>query len=203
MESKPIGHRGIKYSDEIREKLFEQAFEDVLVNTGTPYPCTQTDIENLIGNSPPSRLDVIRMPTMSIEEATKKLEKHLENTTPKTEAFYESLNRLRGLLALKEGDCGPDLVVKSFHDWDQVIFRGKLKGRVIIRWAECEEDCDYVGCHYPRGEPFFYRWSEIEFNANAIFEEEYKYSFDPEKDAIYGPFGAMTSTLLHEMVVSD
>lgn len=79
---------------------------------------------------------------MSMEKATVELEDALRSARQVSQASHSALKRLRTMI--KAGDqeeWGPELVAKSFHDWDRVFFNGRLKGHCTFEW-ESEDDYD-------------------------------------------------------------
>ena len=194
MDRKPLGYRGIKYDLKSRQRLYDQAFKEVRADHGTSYPCTQADIDIITATYPTGKM-FSWQDLFSIDEATKSLEDYLQDGKYHTGAFSRALDRLRNLLALKEEDCGPDLVVKSLNDWDEVFFHGRLRDKIIIKWKGYKSTTEPMGRCYTHGSVRSGRWCMISLNAHEIFKKEY------DKEFIKGPFSLMISVLLHEMVV--
>lgn len=69
-----------------------------------------------------------------MEKATTELERSLLPTAKLSTSTEAALKRLRDMLLLEHKDWGPDLVVKSFNDWDKVFFNRRLKRHVEFCW---------------------------------------------------------------------
>ena len=73
-----------------------------------------------------------------MEAATAELERSLLPTAKLSASTEAALKRLRNMLLLEHKDWGPDLVVKSFNDWDKVFFNRRLKRHVELCWRTQE-----------------------------------------------------------------
>jgi len=79
---------------------------------------------------------------MSVEKATLELEQALRSARQVSQASHSGLKRLRGMIKAGDQDeWGPELVAKSFHDWDRVFFNGRLKDHCTFEWKS-EDDYD-------------------------------------------------------------
>ena len=79
---------------------------------------------------------------LSMEAATTELECSLLPTAKLSTSTEAALKRLRKMLLLEHKDWGPDLVVKSFNDWDKVFFNRRLKRHVELCWRT-EDSVEY------------------------------------------------------------
>ncbi len=83
---------------------------------------------------------------MSVEKATVELEQALRSAREVSRSSHGALKRLRGMIkAGDEDEWGPELVAKSFHDWDRVFFNGRLKGHCTFE-RKSEDDYDMGDC---------------------------------------------------------
>ncbi len=79
---------------------------------------------------------------MSVEKATVELEQALRSAREVSRSSHGTLKRLRSMIKAGDQDeWGPELVAKSFHDWDRVFFNGRLKGHCTFEWKS-EHDYD-------------------------------------------------------------
>jgi hypothetical protein len=79
---------------------------------------------------------------MSVEKATVELEQALRSARQISRSSHSALRRLKGMIKAGDQDeWGPELVAKSFHDWDRVFFNGRLKGHCTFEWKS-EDDYD-------------------------------------------------------------
>lgn len=79
---------------------------------------------------------------MSVEKATVELEKALGSASLVSQASHSALKRLSGMIEAGDQDeWSPELVAKSFHDWDRVFFNGRLQGHCTFEWKS-EDDYD-------------------------------------------------------------
>lgn len=105
------------------EEAYQQAFLPVHTDTGTPYPCNQSDLE--VHNAGIFRRPNNR-PFVSAMEATAEimLHNHVTRRVPPTELI--AIDNLKKTIEAveKRMDFGPDLVVKAFGDLDLLFFAG-------------------------------------------------------------------------------
>jgi len=79
---------------------------------------------------------------MSVDKATVELEQALRPAREVSRSSHGALKRLRSMIKAGDQDeWGPELVAKSFHDWDRVFFNGRLKGHCTFEWKS-EDDYD-------------------------------------------------------------
>ena len=165
-------------------KLWDKALLRPRYNEGTAYSVTQ-DI-----------IDLTRRPPMapnknhltSKETATEEIVRHNdERRKVASRLEQDAIERLSELFTRPSRAClGPDLIYKTFRDFDAVFFKAQLLGNVKVKWV-----------------PAVIKWwvygyteltcagkARIIMDANTIFSEE-----------ITDVYLQMFRTLLHEMVV--
>lgn len=164
-----------------RYLLFMKALDGVREDKGTPYPCTQKDLDGYVKhyrhNSDARYL--------TAAEATNELCNWLNHFNEPDASSMAALERLRKGIQLKP--WGPDLVIKAFKDLDIAFFKGTLLGNVRVGW----EDMGY----YLLGltSPVRHAQCRIILNPRSIL-------LSPLNGQI--PFREMWRTMLHEMCVS-
>lgn len=163
--------------------------EPASVFQGTPYPCTQSDLDDLaiLPNNAPHRF-------RWSERATLELERILAPNASISIEVQDAVARLRE--ALNIDDWTPDIVIKAFHDLDLVFFDGKLRGVTTIDWQSArwwnEEIKSIYGYRFCFGQAVYLgnRKTAIHLNAWGILLDT--------TDAKV----AMWAVVLHEMTVS-
>lgn len=156
----------------------------VIAERGTPYPCSQEQIDTYVMEPYCSRGND---QMMSEHDAIRMLENFLDPSRPPTNRVRAALHRIYD--AMKNTDCWhPDVVIKAAHDIDTAFFMGRLKGNLSIQWLrQIPEGSGYVrGITHPRP----YACSTICLSLYAIF-------FGSEF-----PRMRMWQVLFHEMIVS-
>ena len=118
---------------------------------------------------------------ISIEKATVQLEQALISTERIPRVSRDAVKRLQEMI--RKGDLsryswGPELVAKSFHDWDRVFFNGRLRGHCQFEW---KSEADYGMDHdlgVQRNMDMGFRWArvKIELNADRILLDPTPYS---------------------------
>lgn len=193
LHSKPH-HKPTSGKKALGELLFKQALQPFNKDTGTPYPCSQTDIDFHRKNVFPKPN---KGPFVKVREATKELMWHNdpERKTPASEkAAIQNLlsfdpNTQEGLT------LGPDLAIKAFKDLDLVFFGGALQNHVTVNWCS-DVECMIKGSLeevWGVCKSSSQGWQcRIELNARMIFREGWTRR-TPH------PFESMIGTLLHEM----
>ena len=191
-------HARTKSRKELREQLFHQALQPFSTKTGTPYPCTQTDIDfhrqNIFLSTNPG-------PFIPVREATKEImwQNDPQRTLPPDEkAAIKRL--LHAATAAQDGlILGPDLAIKAFRDLDTVFFGGRLHHHATVTWtpdlgsSSTGDSSSHtrqiwgICLHHQRR-----AHSRIQLNARMIFKEAWT-KRTPK------PFESMIGTLLHEM----
>lgn len=176
-----------------REELYQEASHDVHAHRGTPYPCSQSDID---ATSEFSRHN--ECPYVSASQANREIVQHNDQRKALSSHERDAIERLvSSLNDARRCRWGPDLIIKSFPDLDIVFFGGVLRGNVRALWKTSEdwamlergtEEDDGGATNSIR----YSGRASIWLNAKAIF-------LNPVATT---PFGAMFATMLHEMCVS-
>ena len=114
-------------SQQERWHLMELAKRPVRADTGTPYPCTQQDLDYCL------RFPRIK-PSGKLHrmEATYQLTRFNRLTKELSPNERNACKNLKAALKLR--DWGPDLIIKAFKDLDQLFFRGQLHGQCLVGW---------------------------------------------------------------------
>lgn len=190
-------------------ELYEEASREVSPDTGTEYPCTQSDLDACGGRSRGSyirdaygRPDHARMRVMffavpnrgakvSIRQAALDIFQHNALTRTPSAEEVEAIDRLCIMIDNAcHGFWSPDVVIKCFCDLDTVFFRGKLKGHVCITWAGAKE----FGLHvWGQTETLGHGHGKalIQLNADEVFLTP-----GPQHEE---PLNQSLATALHEM----
>ena len=173
--------------------LYQSSSETFFVDYGSVYPCSQSDLDFHRRGQFPSKN---KGPFVSLLEAT--TEVMVQNDArrrPSTAEIY-AISNLGNVVGDRTFRCHPDLVIKVFNDLDTVFFGGRLRGNVIVSWAnsmecaEIERDVGkFYGCTESRS-PEEKGQARISLNARKMFLE----NFQDEN-----PLRAMFCTLLHEV----
>lgn len=175
------------------EEAYQQAFSPFHKDIGTPYPCSQSDLDvHNTGSSESSN----NHPFVSAMEATKEvmLHNHVSRRLPSSESTaIDNLNRTIYTVE-KKMEFGPDLAVKAFADLDLIFFGGQLRDNVRVQWVKATEHPRFEALNRLRGAAI--RLPErgkclILLNADSHLREEHSRDEDPLR-RIFG-------TLLHEM----
>lgn len=180
-------------------ELYEEAFEDVALDTGTSYPCTQKELNASGGaNRQMSRSAWEKNkgkwfarpnngPFMDAKIAAREVFDHNDPKRTPSPAEDQAIARL---IAAFENACqgpwGPDLAIKAFSDLDKIFFCGRLTGHVCLTWKPTDSFTKNSNAHtiyLGQGK------CVIQMDAHDIF-------FVPEDGS---GFVQMFATLLHEM----
>lgn len=133
--------------------LYEEASWQVSPDTGTKYPCKQSDLDACGGyyRFASNRRDKTELramlfaqpnttPKVSIRRAALDIYQHNAPGRMPSDKEFEAIDRLCIMIDNAcHGFWGPDVAIKCFCDLDTVFFRGKLKEHVCITWAGQEE----------------------------------------------------------------
>ena len=187
---------------EIREQLFQEAFEPISLRTGTPYPCSQADIDF-------HQRGVFKKsdsyPFVGCRMATKEVLWQNDERRPTTPDEEAAIDRLSNIFQSVEDEwsIGPDLVIKAFSDLDLVFFGGGLRGNVTVQWKEDnffrEREAPFsvrghCSSHNGDGSTVSVEGRcHIRLNASIIFQLAWERPGEAE------PWQQMIGTLLHEM----
>ena len=113
------------------EEAYQQAFSPFRKDSGTPYPCSQSDLDvHNTGFFQASN----NHPFVSAMEATKEvmLQNHVSRRLPSSESTaIDNMNRTIYIVE-KKMEFGPDLAVKAFADLDLIFFGGQLRDNVRV-----------------------------------------------------------------------
>ena len=130
--------------------LYNEASKDVSPDTGTPYPCTQQDLDasggiyRIADDSQYSDADLRKMwfsepntgPKVGIRQAALDIFRHNAPGRIPSVKEEDAIERLCVMIDNAcQGRWGPDVAIKCFCDLDTVFFRGKLRGHVCVTWA--------------------------------------------------------------------
>ena len=158
--------------------------------SGTPYPCKQSDLDQLNRRMPETLFPPFQ--SMRSREAVREIESFLDKSKEVSAAEDSAAKRIAEALKLER--WGPDLIIKMFGDLDTLFFMGRLKGSVSVEWMQRQEFSNRLG-----GVPAYgvtsYRGngtSQITLNAWDILAGS----------GGWDPFSYMWMTMVHEMVVS-
>lgn len=183
-------------------RRYINAFMKVTTSTGTPYPCSEDDIKTLTND----KFEQFDSPwfgkLMSAEQATVQLEQFLLPGTPLTKPQIKARERLQGMLRWESSDWGPDLVVKTAHDFDKLFFNRKLKGHIQIKWASDEQllryNANLLGQSNQDGQSW--RWGHclIDLNADRLLLVPSDFRSIREGEASVSQFRFLWSVVLHE-----
>ena len=187
--------------------LYEKASLDIHPDTGTAYPCTQSDLDACGGTYRQASKDQSHKelralwvpepneyPRVGVEKASRDIFDHNDpertgRDLPTRE--HEAIGRLLTMLDNAcHGPWGPDLAIKSFCDLDTVFFRGKLRGNVCVTWAARTEFYD----------PHDFGHTVDLGKGKALIQLQAQYLFVDWPCTDGRLFTMMFSTVLHEMV---
>lgn len=167
-----------------RQELYHMATRRrVYVNRGTPYPCTQADLDSCARLVSPNNAQYIT-PNL----ATNELVRWLDHDPDAVAAA--ALHRLRK--GLKIIPWNPDIAIKAFRDLDAAFFKGTLIGNTELLWMGKTSWLLKLG---PM--PCWGATTKLGHAQCRIMLHAYSIMLEPK------PYQQMWRTLLHEMVVSD
>lgn len=178
-----------------RVSLYEAVRNPVRIGQGTPYFCTQQDIDSATHYGANSRVQY-----KTPNEASNQLWNWLDLSKDPDELTMAALERLWHCTRLSSGTWGPDLVIKAFKDLDRAFFNCTLLGNVRVMWLtrtewsltlsrHGESTIDILALTVVSG----YAQCDIFLNAQDLLLDE---------DVTPNPFISVFQTLLHEMCVS-
>jgi len=169
------------------DEMYEEAFVPFRVDTGTPYPSNQKQLDYHWESFFEYRN---KGPFVSSNRATEDMLKHNDLDRRISSAEGATITRLQTLIVdvQRGGYWGPDVAVKAFEDLDLVFFGGHLHGHVCVCWDDL---ADHIlgWTEFPTDSKKHENQCHIVLNAQLIFGE-----------ADFHPFVQMVHTLLHEMV---
>lgn len=185
-----------------RTELHDNAFKDVSLDSGTEYPCTQSDLDATGGlarrkypqddhrDRSACRSEWFSKanhgPFISPRQACLDIVKHNDLRRKPGNLERDAIERLSEAIADgRQGSWGPDLIIKAFCDLDIVFFVGRLRGHVCVRWLPdwSARGSTTLGTTVFLGEGK----CAIRMNADTILRHHPR------------PFERMFATMLHEM----
>lgn len=178
-------------SSSARERLYHASLLSTNAQRGTPYPCSQRDI-----NATEQFSHHNERPFVSASRASREIIEHNDQRRSPSSCEQDAIRCLaRALDEAESGPWGPDLIIKCFCDLDIVFFGGVLRGNVRVGWGSAHElamleealrDNYGITIHTQPGR------ADIFLNARGIFSNP---------NAAVSLFRAIFSTMLHEMCV--
>ena len=172
-----------------RRQLHDEAFRPIRLNSGTPYPCTGSEIQDAtnLSHRPVRRF-------ISRDEASYNVQAHNVLGARITQQEYNAICRLEdSILRVFAGHhWSPDLIIKAFCDLDCVFFLGHLRGQVYVRWRSGSSFPERRRHRLTMGRTDYVGGGRavISLNADGIFAADV-----PHLSA----FKEMWCTMLHEM----
>lgn len=172
-----------------------EALQPCREDRGTTYPTTQVELDFHQASKFRSRS---KGPFVTPIEATTELIRHNDPKRQVPSKEQAAIDRLQNLVTDIEGGrkWGPDIAIKCFADLDLVLFAGKLRGNVCVKWLSCEKATRYrfLRVHKTFGLTEHPRIFErgrccIVLNTDALLNDDRSLAW----------FRAMFATLLHEM----
>lgn len=105
---------------------------------------------------------------ISLEDATVQLEQALYDAERTPRSTHNAVKDLQAMVNDNDANFwGPNLVAKSFHDLDRVLFNGRLKGHCTFQW---KADKDYEMADelaVLRNVDMGIRWARVAIQLNA------------------------------------
>ncbi len=173
-----------RLSREDIKHLCSQTVYSIKAASGTPYDCTQADIDAFHKFA----RKVKNTTFLPVEASIQKLTSFLTQQQP-TPEICNALARLR--LAAWDPRWGPDVIIKALQDIDTVFFNSRLRGNVKVHW--CNSNNESIRGHLPRVPRGLMSPGErkgqctVFLNADTIFAKQ-------------NPCKQMWRTTLHELV---
>ena len=113
-----------------RQELFEESKKKPSIHTGMQYKCSKGDIWDLLH---PELIPGKHIPKVWTPEQSTT---YLETTLSKPLLPWQRTAVARLVEAYSDPNWSPDIVYKSFADFDKVFFAGQLRGHVGLVWAD-------------------------------------------------------------------
>lgn len=177
-----------------RMSLYNAARKPVRENQGTPYPCTQRDLDGYLKHE----RDNSKARYITPAEATNQLCDWLNHFKDPDASSLAALRRLRDGVQLNP--WGPDLVIKAFKDLDLAFFRGTLLHNVRVKWMCRTEWTENLKSIIGSSKHFFGITLEDAHAQCCIVLNAQNILLNPHLTP--NPFRQMWRTMLHEMCVS-
>ena len=182
----------IREGQKVSQQMYKEAFGAFYADSGTQYPCSQSEINFHHGGKFPHPN---KGPFVSAIEATSEIVRHNKETRRIPPVELAAIDRLiDAILDAEENGYGPDIIIKAFADLDLVFFNGMLRGNVRVHWASDEY---FQKWQVPPGTwGFTVRPQRGEMGQCRIYLNAKTILLDPSTDT---PFKTMFGTMLHEM----
>ena len=129
-------HNKLREDQKVCQHLYQQAFEQFHADSGTQYPCSQSDINFHHRERFPHPN---KGPFVSAIEATSEIIRHNKEASKIQLHELAAIDRLiDAILDAEDNGYGPDIIIKAFADLDLVFFNGRLRGNACVQWASDE-----------------------------------------------------------------
>ena len=153
-----------RFDQETREWLYQRSLRKPRTSKGTPYPCSQDDLERCLSLQAPNL-----NPYIEPMEATYQLVRFNRLTKPLSIKEDNALNRLEGMLThvSNPGDWEPSIAIKAFKDLDTLFFMSRLRGNCKVRWMDAEHRLARDGC-FGSTDYLAHGQAQIHLNAKRI-----------------------------------
>ena len=184
------GHRHEKQEKaEAQKKLYEFALLPFSENSGSSYPCKQSEID-FHRNDRFEKKN--KGPFVSAMQATEEVMRWNDEKRVPAQEELDIIRRLTTAVQNTDRNSlfSPDLAVKTFADLDRVFFGGRLRGHVIVHWVE--KVVLQSREKYGSASPTAFGQCRIRLSAERTFVHN---ATKPGRN----PVALMFSTLLHEM----
>lgn len=172
-------------------KYVSKEYGGVTPSKGTPYPCTQQQIDTYT-MSP--YCDHGNGYIMLEYDAIRMLQAFLDPNILPTPQVTAALHRIANGMKIKD-NWYPDIVIKALHDIDTAFFMGLLRGSVRIQWLDRTGFVEHYGPHCASHlgitQYIYTGCSSILLNMQTIFED------------MECPHQRMWQCLFHELIVSS
>lgn len=187
-ESRPLRARQLRVPS---EEAYQQAFVSFRTDTGTSYPCNQSDlrVHNTDAFPEPNN-----HPYVSAMDATREvmLHNHITRRVPPSELAAIDTLRTTVYAMEKRMEFGPDLAVKVFADLDLLFFGGRLRDHVRVRWIKASEHPRFAAAPTR----LWATTTRLPGHGKCLILMNADYHLRQKND---DPLRAMFGTLLHEM----
>lgn len=110
------------------ETLHARSLVAPSITSGTEYPCSRFLLDNVTN---PSGF-LIQSPPLPTHQAARNLVHRLSGPLNYDEQI--ACDRLQRLNTIATPDWSPDIVQKTFHDLDTLLFAGRLATNVCVKW---------------------------------------------------------------------
>ena len=172
-------------------KYVSKEYGGITPSTGTPYPCTQQQIDTYTMTPHCDHGNRYMMPEY---DAICMLQAFLNPNVLPTPEVTAALHRIAYGMNIKD-NWYPDIVIKAMHDIDTANFMGLLRGSVRIQWVDrsriIAEYGPHCAAHLGITQYIHPGCSSILLNMQTIFED------------MRFPRQRMWQCLFHELIVSS